>query len=955
MNNQSREEVVASSTPPPISEPKKTSVENFKRQEDMMQDLLMERMNLPAGETEDWALAQVNVEDTAVKSLEDEFHRLQVLKSYNVAGVKGVDSVDRLVGTAAAVFDMPICVVSLVDMRRLWFLSTQGLGDLREIPRKDTLCSHAVCNIQDILVVPDCIEDFRFRDLFTVTGEPHLRFYAGACLKTPEGFNIGNFCVLDTKPHPEGLSEIQTKILKDFAATSMKLLEDRRYKQEVEMVKQPILARTAHELMTPLTAINLSLEALKDDDLQSPEVQKEMIDTAAASSELMTNICRKMISTFRGDEPPSQANSKQNADKTVRIADLIKNLEQITRPIPKRVPVLFQVHPAATQLILKDDLVAFRVALCFLAIACARTEHGSVLFSVRAEDSEIVFECQDSAGSISSHDKKFLFAPVPGRGMEDKPLLGLSCSTSLLESIGSNYGYKANQNGSTFWFSMSSPVLRSALLDVLQPEILAKQEDAHTMVASSLILPSKRRRGSGYSSASERSCADSSERTNSKKIHKMPFENHNPSSPSLFDGTLLTDFCVSASTADASSRLESSKSSMKRDMISTTGKTVAEGAQGQPSGVSSVTASPRSISTQVSCDEPQHWNKRALVIDDCLVIRKSLSRSLSKHGYEVVVAEDGQKGLEEMKRSMFDFVLCDFLMPVMDGLDCVKHFRAWESKHRPGFYQCILGISAHADPKDLDKGIKVGMDKYFTKPISFKLLKVFTETADEVRKKNTCSAPPLTHEQASKSRENSFDERERTALLEERVRHLEEILLSERRSPTIPKETGVAPSAQADRPSRKPSCLYASSSKEIDKGVRDLEKDGWLCKKVCCCEDALRLLKKRNWDAVVIDSNLAPNGGLEAVSQFREWERKNRINRQSNVLLKFNCLGSDNEAEESPGVASLVRIAMPAIQAPPGFDGGVRSEQLFEDFHAQIRRETDTFSGIGTSLSIISH
>ena len=69
-----------------VDDPKKTSVQDFKRAEDMMQDLLFEQLNLPAGETEDWALAQVNVEDTAVRSLNDEFKRLQVLKSYNVAG-----------------------------------------------------------------------------------------------------------------------------------------------------------------------------------------------------------------------------------------------------------------------------------------------------------------------------------------------------------------------------------------------------------------------------------------------------------------------------------------------------------------------------------------------------------------------------------------------------------------------------------------------------------------------------------------------------------------------------------------------------------------------------------------------------------------------------------------------------------------------------------------------------
>lgn len=215
-------------------------------------------------------------------------------------------------------------------MRRLWFLSTQGLGDLREIPRKDTLCSHAVCNTQDILVVPDCKEDVRFRELFTVTGEPHLRFYAGACLRTPEGYNIGNFCLLDTKPHPEGLNAAQIKIMKDFAATSMKLLEDRRYKHEIETVKQPLLAHTAHEIMTPLTAIHLSLEALRDQDLPQQEAQKEMIDTAVASSELMSSICRKMISTFRGNEAYASAQDQQTTDKVVRVRDMVNNLEQVS-------------------------------------------------------------------------------------------------------------------------------------------------------------------------------------------------------------------------------------------------------------------------------------------------------------------------------------------------------------------------------------------------------------------------------------------------------------------------------------------------------------------------------------------------------------------------------------------------------------------------------------------------
>ena len=522
--------------------------------------------------------------------------------------------------------------------------------------------------------------------------------------------------------------------------------------------------------------------------------------------------------------------------------------------------------------------------------------------------------------------------------------MGLSCSTSLLDSICSNYGYKANQNGSTFWFSSSSPLLRSALLDELQPETLAKEKDDRKSVAPSGILPLKRCYDSGYTSAPKRSRADSFDQT-ARKIRKLPLQNQNQSSPSLFDGTLLTDFCGSASTANANFHLETLKSSMKKGMIS--------GILGQPNGLSKVQASSLSLSAQIPSDESRQWNKRALVIDDCLVIRKSLARSLSKHGYEVTVAEDGQLGLTEMKRSMFDFVLCDFLMPVMDGLDCVKQFRAWESKHRPGFYQCILGISAHADPKDLDKGIKVGMDKYFTKPIPFKLLKDLSETADGIRQeKNPCPTTPAAHEQPAS--ESLFDERERTVSLEERVRRLEDILLLERGSSTVQKEAVVDNCAQADQSSRKPSCLFASSLNRIGKVVRELEKEGWSCKEAHSSEETLHLLKKRNWDAVIIDSNISPCGGVEIVATFREWERKNRINRQSNVLLKFSCSGFDNDGD-SPEISSPIQIAMPAIQAPPGFDGGVRSEQLFEDFHAQIRRETDSFSGVGSSLSIISH
>ena len=79
--------------------------------------------------------------------------------------------------------------------------------------------------------------------------------------------------------------------------------------------------------------------------------------------------------------------------------------------------------------------------------------------------------------------------------------------------------------------------------------------------------------------------------------------------------------------------------------------------------------------------------KKALVIDDSLTIRKGIVRALSKLGLEAQQAKNGFEGLQRLKSSCYDFVLCDFLMPVMDGLDCVQQYRDWETLHRSWYRQ----------------------------------------------------------------------------------------------------------------------------------------------------------------------------------------------------------------------------------------------------------------------------
>jgi two-component sensor histidine kinase len=113
-------------------------------------------------------------------------------------------------------------VISLVDDRRQWFKAEIGL-DVRETALVESICAQAI-HQPGLFVVPDASKDQRFDNNPLVQGAPHLRFYAGARLETPEGLPLGALCVLDTKPR-EGLTEAQRFSLSALARQVMAQME----------------------------------------------------------------------------------------------------------------------------------------------------------------------------------------------------------------------------------------------------------------------------------------------------------------------------------------------------------------------------------------------------------------------------------------------------------------------------------------------------------------------------------------------------------------------------------------------------------------------------------------------------------------------------------------------------------------------------------------------------------
>lgn len=138
---------------------------------------------------------------------------------------------------AAKLCSAPTALVSLVDSQRQTFLAREGT-DLRETPRSTSFCAHAMLE-PDLMVVPDAASDPRFADFALVTGPPHIRFYAGAPLVSPEGIPLGSLCVLDHTPRAEGLTELQRDGLTVLAQAVMRRLGHRRQglAREAEMTE----------------------------------------------------------------------------------------------------------------------------------------------------------------------------------------------------------------------------------------------------------------------------------------------------------------------------------------------------------------------------------------------------------------------------------------------------------------------------------------------------------------------------------------------------------------------------------------------------------------------------------------------------------------------------------------------------------------------------------------------
>ena len=155
------------------------------------------------------------------KTPEDESKRLETLRSLKLLDTAPEERFDRLTRLAKRLFEVPICLVSIIDANRQWFKSAQGL-EAPETHRDISFCGHAILE-DKLFIIPNTLEDERFADNPLVLEDPNIRFYAGHPLKVMNGSKMGTLCIIDKEPRE--FSDEDYGLLKDLAAMAEQEIE----------------------------------------------------------------------------------------------------------------------------------------------------------------------------------------------------------------------------------------------------------------------------------------------------------------------------------------------------------------------------------------------------------------------------------------------------------------------------------------------------------------------------------------------------------------------------------------------------------------------------------------------------------------------------------------------------------------------------------------------------------
>ncbi len=232
--------------------------------------------------------------------------RLAVLHEYGIAP-GAVDKVlDSVARAASHALRVPMGTVTLIDRNVQSLPGAHGWNYGRTTSREAAFCGYTILG-DDVLEVPDTHTDTRFLDNPMVTAPPHLRFYAGAPLITPEGYRLGAVCGLDTRPRR--LDAWQRAVLADLAETVIGILEGYRYQNALAAQKERIdrflalgqlSAGMAHEIKNALQPL-VGMTGVLKEQVEAGSRTERLLATMESSALHARDVVADVLAFARQD------------------------------------------------------------------------------------------------------------------------------------------------------------------------------------------------------------------------------------------------------------------------------------------------------------------------------------------------------------------------------------------------------------------------------------------------------------------------------------------------------------------------------------------------------------------------------------------------------------------------------------------------------------------------------